>query len=95
MPDYFIDAAISIKRETQRFSFGFAFRNEISGLRRDMDDEEHAGFSVCSLAALLKFMSLSCVVRLNNLFDEIYDYVPYYPMPGRNYDVSVKWEFWD
>jgi len=88
-------AGLSIKRSTDRFSFGIALRADFSGARHDMYGAEHDGFSVYSLAALVKFLSLSCVVRLNNVFDESYTSIPYYPMAPRNYDVSVKWEFWD
>jgi hypothetical protein len=88
-------ASLSIMRSAKRFSFGIALRSDYSGVTRDIYGEEHAGSSVYSLAGLLKFLSLSCVLRLNNLFDEEYAYVPYYPMPLRNFDVSVKWEFWD
>jgi hypothetical protein len=89
------DAVVSIKRNTRRFSFGVALRGEYAGVSRDIAGEEYPGYSVYSVAGLIKFLSLSCVVRLNNVFDAAYAYVPYYPMPPRNYDVSVKWEFWD
>ena len=48
-----------------------------------------------SATGLIKFMNLSCTLRLNNVFDEDYAYVPLYPMPPRNFNVSIKWEFWD
>lgn len=95
VPFHFAGALVSIRRNTRRFSFGVALRSEYSGITRDLSGTEFAGFNVYSLAGLIKFLSLSCVVRLNNLFDEDYAYIPHYPMAPRNYDVSVKWEFWD
>jgi outer membrane cobalamin receptor len=44
---------------------------------------------------MVKFMGLSIVGRVNNILDEEYAFIPGYPMPPRNYDVSIKWEFWD
>jgi hypothetical protein len=95
VPEHFAEAAVSIRRNTDRFSFGVALHSEFAGVSHDIYGEEHDGFSTYSLAALVKFLSLSCVVRLNNVFDEAYAYIPYYPMAPRNYDISIKWEFWD
>jgi outer membrane cobalamin receptor len=95
VPIHSAGAIVSVSRIARRFSFGIALRSEFSGARHDIYGEEHDGFSVYSLAALVKFLSLSCVVRLNNVFDEAYAYRPNYPVAPRNYDVSVKWEFWD
>jgi len=95
VPHNYVGAAISARRETTRFSFGIALHGEFSSNRRDLSGAEYSGYGVYSAAGFVKFMSLSCALRLNNAFDEDYACVPYYPMPPRNFDVSIKWEFWD
>jgi outer membrane cobalamin receptor len=95
VPRYHGGGHLSIIRETDRFSIGVVVRGELCGTRRDISGQDMSGFGVMSLAGLVKFMGLSCVARVNNIFDEEYAHVPYYPMPPRNFDVSVKWEFWD
>jgi outer membrane receptor protein involved in Fe transport len=94
-PSYRIGGHLSFTRDTRRFGFGAAIRGEVYGRNIDLQGQESPGFAVISAAGLVKFMGLSVVARINNVLDEAYAYVPYYPMPGRNYDVSVKWEFWD
>ena len=88
-------AFAAFRRETPRFGFGIVLGAEYSSETYDIYGGEHSGYTVFSVAGLLKFMSLSCTLRLNNVLDEDYAYVPYYPMPARNFDLSVKWEFWD
>ncbi len=82
-------------RDTPRFGFGFMLRAEHSSEIYDISGAEYSGYTVFSVAGLVKFMGLSCVLRVNNVFDKDYAYVPLYPMPPRNFDVSIKWEFWD
>ena len=88
-------ALASFKRETPRFGFGIALRVEYSSERVDYRNVEYPGYTVLSSAGFVRFISLSCAVRVNNLFNEEYAYLPFYPMAPRNFDVSVKWEFWD
>ncbi|MDH4211587.1 MAG: TonB-dependent receptor [candidate division WOR-3 bacterium] len=90
-----VGAVAAFRRETPRFGFGIVLRAEYSNERYDISGAEYSGYSVFSAAGLVKFMGLSCVLRLNNIFDEEYAYLPFYPMAPRNFDVSVKWEFWD
>jgi outer membrane receptor protein involved in Fe transport len=88
-------AFASFRRDTPRLGFGLKLRAEFSSETYDISGAEYSGYTVFSVAGLVKFMSLSCVLRVDNVFDEDYAYVPYYPMPPRNFSVSVKWEFWD
>lgn len=88
-------AFAAFRRDTPRFGFGLTLRAEYCSETYDLFGAEYSGYTVFSVAGLVKFMSLSCVLRLNNIFDEDYAYVPFYPLPPRNFDVSVKWEFWD
>ncbi len=94
-PRYFTGAFLALRRETPRFGFGVRLRAEYSSETYDIFGAEYAGYTVFSVAGLVKFMALSCVLRLNNVFDEDYAYVSFYPMAPRNFDVSVKWEFLD
>ena len=95
MPKYNAGAVLSVKRATKKLSLGVALSGEFWGTRYDISDEEFDGFNVFSVAGFVKFITLSCVVRVNNVLDTEYERIPYYPMPTRNFDVSVKWEFWD
>ncbi len=95
MPRYHGRGHLSVTRETERLSFGIALIGEFSSIRYDISGAEYSGYSIFSAAGLVKFMSLSCILRVNNVFDEDYAYMPHYPMPPRNFSVSVKWEFWD
>jgi len=88
-------AFASFQRDTPRLGFGLTVRAEYSSETYDIFGAEYPGYTVFSVAGLVKFMSLSCTLKLNNVFDEDYAYVPLYPMPPRNFNVSVKWEFWD
>lgn len=94
-PQYQLGGSISLTTETSRFGFGLATRGVVYGRRVDLSGQELDGFTVLSVAGLVRFLSLSVVARINNLLDEDYAYIPYYPMAPRNYDVSIKWEFWD
>jgi len=38
------------------------------------------------------FRKFSCTAEINNLFNANYDIVKYYPMPGRNYRLSVSYK---
>ncbi len=94
-PQYQLGGRLSLTRELGRFGFGVATSAVVYGRRIDLSGQEFSGFIVCSVAGLVKFLGLAVVARVNNLFNEDYAYIPQYPMPLRNYDVSVKWEFWD
>jgi hypothetical protein len=95
MPDYNAIASLSIRRATEKLSLGLALQGEVWGIRYDIFDDEFDGFNVFSVAGLVKFITLSCVARVNNVFDTEYERIPHYPMPMRNFDVSIRWEFWD
>lgn len=85
----------AVRRDTRRFGWGFALRAQRGAERLDLAGEEYSGYNVISAAGLIRFMSLSCVARLNNVLDEEYAYLPFFPMAARSFDISVRWEFWD
>jgi outer membrane receptor protein involved in Fe transport len=95
MPEYQFGGHLSVMRETSRFAFGATVRGDVYGGRVDLSGQESPGFSVVSAAGMVRFMGLSIIGRVNNILDEDYAFIPGYPMPPRNYAVSVKWEFWD
>ncbi len=94
-PEYNAGAVLSVERATKKLSLGVALSGEFWGTRYDILDEEFDGFNVFSVAGFVKFITLSCVAKINNVLDTEYERIPYYPMPTRNFDVSIKWEFWD
>ena len=95
MPRHQLGGHLSLVRETSRFTIGAAVCAEMYGDRIDFAGQELPGFNVVSAVGIIKFMGLSVVGRVNNILDEDYAYFPDYPMAPRNYDVTVKWEFWD
>ncbi len=94
-PRRITSAFAAFRRDTPRFGFGLQLRAEHSSETYDILGAEYSGYTVFSVAGLVKYMGLSCVLRVNNILDEEYAYVPDFPMPPRNFDVSIKWEFWD
>ncbi len=56
---------------------------------------ETGGFTVVDLGVSKQLFDSSCTVTANvgNLFDKDYAYVVGYPMPGRNYQVSLNYRF--
>jgi len=56
---------------------------------------ETGGFTVADLSVRKELFDSSCTVAasISNLFDKEYAYVLGYPMPGRNYQVSVSYRF--
>lgn len=94
-PETSAGAAFVCRRDTRRFGVGIALGVEHGSSRTDHAGVEYAGYDVVSAAGFVRFLSLSCVARVNNVFDEEYAFVPYYPMEPRNVGVSVSWEFQD
>ena len=88
-------ATLAFRRDTPRLGAGIALRAEHGSARTDHTGIEYGGYNVFTAAGRIRFLSLSCVVRLNNVFDEEYVFVPDYPMAPRNFDVSLHWEFRD
>jgi outer membrane cobalamin receptor len=95
VPEYNAGAILSVERATERLSLGLAVSGELWGTRHDVLGEEFDGFSVLSVAGMIKFITLSFIARIDNVLDTAYERIPYYPMPMRNLDVAIKWEFWD
>jgi len=88
-------ASLSFKRETERFGLSFTIRGELVGSRHDMQGYTLDPFSVVSVIGKVRFITLSFTLRLDNISDENYAYIPPYTMEPRHLDFSVKWEFWD
>lgn len=83
---------ISLKKETPRADFGLLLKGQYVAKRFDILGHELAGFSAFSLVGTIKFITLGCVLRIDNILDEG---ILEYPIPARNFNLSVKWEFWD
>ncbi len=88
-------ASLSFKRETERFGLSFTIRGELVGSRHDMHGNTLDPFTVISVIGQVRFITLSFILRLDNVSDESYAYIPPYTMEPRHIDFLVKWEFWD
>lgn len=86
---------LSIKRKTERLSLGLLIKERFVGIRHDISGQRLTSFRVFSTAGTIKFISLSCTLNIDNIFDESYAYIANYPMAPRSFSLSIKWEFWD
>jgi len=83
-------------------------KNVFADFRFSYSSERQAGFSVVSPLALeaywladLRFgvffhfqkMQINLILEANNIFNTTYSLVPYRPMPGRNFGMSVKLKY--
>jgi outer membrane cobalamin receptor len=83
------------ERHTDRFTMGLMALARFVGMRKDIHGDDLSPFKVFSLAGTLRFITLSCTARCDNIFDETYSSLPDYPLAPRTIAVSIKWEFWD
>jgi outer membrane receptor protein involved in Fe transport len=58
-------------------------------------EKELAGFTVTNLLCNLQFMDMIIFYSVENIFDQPYAYVYGCPMPGRQFRMGVRWEFWN
>jgi len=95
IPEANARASLSFKRETERFGLSLTIRGERIGSRYDMHGNILDPFTVVSIIGQVRFIALSFMLRLDNISDENYAYVPPYTMGPRHLDFLFKWEFWD
>lgn len=95
IPHYVSSLFIDAQRETERFTLGLVALGRFVGTRRDIAGQEISSFNIYSLVGTVRFLTLSCNLGIDNIFNKEYVYMPYYPMAPRNYNFSIQWEFWD
>ncbi len=86
---------LSLKRNTERFGLEITTRGKLIGSRQDIDGNTLDPFTAVSVIGSVRFITLSFISQLSNVFDENYAYVPPYTMEPRHLNFSVKWDFWD
>jgi outer membrane receptor protein involved in Fe transport len=95
VPKGFANFFISLKKETERFGAGLLVNARHMGKRHDVSTQEISSFNFFSAIGTIRLMSLSCTIKIDNILNSYYTYIPDYPMAPRHLDVSVRWEFWD
>ena len=79
-----------------RLNFAYHGRKWVDDWETGMgEDVEKGGFTVADLSLSKELFDSSCSIgaSVGNLFDKDYAYVLGYPMPGRNYQVTVSYRF--
>jgi outer membrane cobalamin receptor len=86
---------ISFKRKTERFALDLKLQEQFVGVRQDIYGQEVPLFRILSAVGTVRFLTLSFILRFDNILDEHYAYIPDYTMAPRHLNFTVKWEFWD
>ena len=86
---------VSLDHTTERFGAKLALEQRYVSTRHDLLGQDLAEFRVFSLAGMIRVVTLSGTVRVDNIFDEDYNYLPNSPMPPRSFSAAIKWEFWN
>ena len=84
--------SVMLKRETPRSLLGLIMRAYYIAERHGSNNNFLPVFKGLSLTGIIKFITLTTTLTMDNILDEDVDF---YPMPRRNLRVSVKWDFWD
>lgn len=95
MPRSISSLFISGKRETERFTLSIGAQGRFVDTRSEVNGQTVPSFTVFSAAGTVRFLALSLTLCIDNILNANYTYMPYYPMAPRNYNFSIKWEFWD
>ncbi len=80
---------------TERFGAKFAVEQRYVSTRQDLSAQDLAAFNIFSVTAVVRVVTLSGTVRIDNIFDENYAYLPNAPMAPRSFFAAIKWEFWN
>ncbi len=95
IPDGTARISLSLKRNTKRFGTSLTAKGEFVGHRQDMNGQLVDPFGIISVAGTIRFVTLSFTLRLDNIINEKYAYIPNYTMEPRHLKFSIRWEFWD
>ncbi len=95
IPEGNANVFVTFRRNAERFGLGLTVQGQFIGNRQDIYGQGMAPFKVVSLVGAVRFVTLSFILRLDNVFNEEYVFVPHYTMEPRHINFSVKWEFWD
>lgn len=95
LPKEYAHASIGLQRETPRFGCGFTVQGYYIGERNDLSSRTIDIVRSMDLIGSIRFVSLSFMLRADNIFDEPNLVLPDYPVQPRMYTFSAHWEFWD
>ena len=95
VPKGMVNFFLSLKRKSARFTFALVAKQRTVSARQDISGQEMAPFSIFGLDGTIKFITLSCHLKIDNVFNRSYAIFSDYPMPPRSFTVSIKWEFWN
>ncbi len=92
-PRTYVSTGIGIKYESERLGFTLMTNGRYVGERNFGFWSVANSFFVISPVLYLRFIALSASLRIENILDQDYKYIPDYPMPGRHILFGIKWDF--
>lgn len=95
MPKRHSSIYAAFEKRTHKFTFGLSLGEQFIGQRQDFFGNNIETSRVFSALGYVRVLDLHLAFGCNNILDEEYFFVPSYDMPPRNYNFSVKWNFWD
>lgn len=85
----------AFETRSHKFTFGVTLSEQFIGYRQDFLGNKIENSRIFSALGYVRLFDLHLAFGCNNILDEDYFSVPTYNMPSRNYNFSVKWNFWD
>lgn len=85
----------SIVMKSEKFLFRVDAEGQFFSKRFGYNGEELEPFHTLSITATARFVTLSFTLRTDNILNQQYNFVPNYTMPQRNFNFTIKWEFWN
>lgn len=85
----------AFEKRSHKFTFGLTLSEQFIGHRQDFFGNKIAVSRIFSALGYVRLLDLHLAFGCNNILDEDYFSVPTYNMPSRNYNFSVRWNFWD
>jgi hypothetical protein len=92
LPSRHLGSSITLKHESERSMQAIMVQGQYIGERTDPSDSVYADAGVVSAIGVIRFITLTAVLKVENLLDQD---IPFTPVPRFNTSLSLKWEFWD
>ncbi len=88
-----VSTGIGIRHESDRLGFAVLINGRYAGERAYGSWTSSDHIFIISPVLHLRFIALSASLRIENILDQNYQYIPDYQMPGRHVLFGVKWDF--
>jgi len=93
-PRYTINGALIFTRQTERFGINIAAYSTHVGPRTYPLSAPRDPYTIIGCSATVRFVTLSCKARFDNIFDSDHAFNPEYPLAGRSFNINIQWQFW-